>query len=225
MKITKYVHATFKIETKNLKILIDPGTYTFDGGRFNLGKLKLDYFKDVDILILTHTHADHYYQKAVLEINKICRPKIICNFEVSKELNDLGIENILIKEGDVKIINGIEFKGYFCNHFIPSIAFTINDGENILYYLSDTVYKEVDTKADVLIVPIGNRDLVMSPLEAARFTSKLKPKLVIPMHYESPKDFVLPDDFLKEIKIIDCKVPVKIMKYKEEIDLGKVFDK
>ena len=218
MKITKYVHATFKIETNNIKILIDPGIYAFDGGRFNLGKLKPDYFNDIDILILTHNHADHYNPETVIEINKICKPIIISNSEVSKDLNNKGIENIQMNEGDKKIINGIEFEAYPCKHIIPAIGLTINDGKNKLYYVSDSLYKEPDTKADILLVPIGNRDLVMSPKEAALFTHKLNPKLVIPMHYESPKDKVFPEQFLNEMNLIKSEVPIKIMNYKEEID-------
>jgi L-ascorbate metabolism protein UlaG (beta-lactamase superfamily) len=220
MKITKYVHATFEIETNNIRILIDPGKYTFDGGRFNLGKMSPNYFNNIDILILTHTHADHYDPEAVIQINKNPNLKIISNSEVGKDLKQKGIEHIVMGFGDTKSIEGIEFKAYKCDHIVPAIGLTINDGKNIIYYVSDSLYKEPDTKADILLVPIGNRNLVMSPEEAAVFTNRLKPKLVIPMHYESPKDEVMPEEFLKELRKLNDNTKVKILDYKESYNIN-----
>ncbi len=218
MKITRYVHATVSIETKKNKILIDPGKYAFDGGRFNVGKLKPEYFNDIDILVLTHTHADHYDPEVVSVINQKSNPKIISNFEVGEDLTKRGIDHIVMKEGDKKIINNIEFTAYLCDHIIPSIGLTIDDGKNKAYYVSDSIYKEPDTNADILLVPIGNRGLVMSPKEAALFTQKMKPKIVIPIHYESPKDNTTPEDFIREMKTIQSDVIIKIMNYKESIN-------
>lgn len=217
MKIRKYVHATVELEMGDKKILIDPGKYNFGGGRFDLDYLSKDYFNKVDMILLSHTHADHYDGDIISEIYKKCNPKIISNEEVGKDLKDRNIEHIVLNVGEHTKIDNIDIRAVSCDHIIPCIGFLINDGKQSAYFVADSVYQKPDLKADVLFVPIGNRNLVMSPEEAARFTSELNPKLVIPVHYESPKDFATPDDFLNAVDKVKCRVPVKVMEYKEQI--------
>ncbi|MEM4235222.1 MAG: MBL fold metallo-hydrolase, partial [Candidatus Methanomethylicaceae archaeon] len=74
------------------------------------------------------------------------------------------------------------------------------------YHASDTRYIEPtmlgNTKVlnpDVLCVPISNRGVVMGVDDALYFTSEIKPRIVIPIHYDSPKDSqrVRPEHFVQ----------------------------
>jgi len=48
----------------------------------------------------------------------------------------------------------------------------------------------------------------MSPQEAAQFVQELKPKIAIPMHYDSPKATFGPADFIAAMKGSGIKVIV-----------------
>lgn len=86
-----------------------------------------------------------------------------------------------------------------------------------LYYVSDSFYLEDKPYADIVIVPIGNRGLVMNSDEAYNFIKEINPKIVIPSHYETPKDNVNPLEFF--VKFKDSKIIPKIMKYGESIKI------
>lgn len=218
MKIKKYVHATVELEMVGKKILIDPGKYNFGGGRFELDYLERDYFKDIDIVLLSHTHADHYDKDIVSRIYQECNPKIISNKEVGEDLEKNNIEHLVLNPGQETNIDDINIRAVSCDHIIPSIGFLVDDGNQTVYYVGDSVYQKQDEQTNMLFVPIGNRDLVMSPEEAAKFTAEIKPNLVVPIHYESPKDFTTPSDFERAMEELGCQVPIKVMRYKETIN-------
>ena len=52
MKITKYPQSCLMVETNNKKILIDAGGLKYQD-KF------LDYWKNVDLVLITHKHGDH----------------------------------------------------------------------------------------------------------------------------------------------------------------------
>ncbi|MBI2667064.1 MBL fold metallo-hydrolase [Candidatus Woesearchaeota archaeon] len=69
MKLTKIFHSCILIEEKinsnTVKILIDPGTWMFSEKW-----AKPEDFSDVDIVLVTHEHQDHYDPKSL---------KVICS--------------------------------------------------------------------------------------------------------------------------------------------------
>jgi len=52
--ITKLVHACLLVEVGGKRILIDPGSFTWDDERFDLSMVE-----GVDRILITHEHADH----------------------------------------------------------------------------------------------------------------------------------------------------------------------
>lgn len=221
MKIKKYVHATISLEIGGKVLLFDPGKYNFGGGRFDLDYLKEDHFDKVDLLLLTHTHADHYFPEAVEKIISMCQPIIISNSEVGGELSKKSVEHFELKAGEEITLDGITIKAITCDHVVDGIGYLVKKGENSVYFVGDSLYQAPEiSSVDVLFVPIGNRGLVMGPEEAAKFTSKVNPKFVIPVHYESPKDTVFPYEFQEAMKKVDCNSIVKVMQYQEILDLA-----
>ncbi len=214
MKIIKYVHATFEIEINNTKILIDPGKYNFGSSRYDRNYMSPNEFNP-DILILTHTHADHYDPEAVRAIYNKNKPVIIANKEVGDQLGD--IEHIVMNPNDKFEVNNIEFIATECKHIVPAIGMYIKSNEKSIYYVGDSLMIDSHLNPDILIVPIGNRDLVMSPNDAAIFTKRLNPEYVIPMHYESPKDKATPEDFRDEMSKLNSKANIIDLHYKQSI--------
>jgi L-ascorbate metabolism protein UlaG (beta-lactamase superfamily) len=63
--ITKLVHACLLVEAGGTRVLVDPGSYTWDDERFDLTMVE-----GVDRVLITHEHADHVHVdlvKGVLE--------------------------------------------------------------------------------------------------------------------------------------------------------------
>ncbi|MBD3354803.1 MBL fold metallo-hydrolase [Candidatus Woesearchaeota archaeon] len=218
MKITKYVHSTFELEMGDKRILIDPGKYNFGGGRFDLDYLKKEDLNDADIILLSHSHGDHYDADVITNLYEKSNPVIISNEEVGKDLQERNIEHIVLKPGEKTEVDNISVGATYCDHKVPCVGFLLNDGNQTAYFVADSLYKESNQKADVLFVPIGNRDVVMSPTDAAKFTSEIEPNLVIPMHYESPKDQTMPVDFEIAMQKIRSNTEIKSMEYKETIN-------
>lgn len=61
--LTKLVHACVLVETKGSRILLDPGIFTAQDERFDLGMVE-----GVDRILITHEHADHVNVELVRSI-------------------------------------------------------------------------------------------------------------------------------------------------------------
>ena len=79
----------------------------------------------------------------------------------------------------------------------------------------------------VLSVPISNRGVVMGVEDSIVFTSQVLPRIVVPGHYDSPKDKVRvsPQDFEARFEVLKERiealenVEVKILNFGETISL------
>jgi L-ascorbate metabolism protein UlaG (beta-lactamase superfamily) len=71
MKITKFAQSNFLIETDGKRVLIDPGIFN----REIFGKTK-DFFNDIDVIIVTHKHEDHFDVDSVVSIFMSSHPAI-----------------------------------------------------------------------------------------------------------------------------------------------------
>jgi L-ascorbate metabolism protein UlaG (beta-lactamase superfamily) len=76
---------------------------------------------------------------------------------------------------------------------IPNFGILLEDNGKLVYHMSDTRYLfpdslAIEKKIDLLLVPISDRGLVMGMDDAVHFASQLNPRMVVPIHYDSPKD-------------------------------------
>ncbi len=76
-----------------------------------------------------------------------------------------------------------------------------------------------ETKADCLLVPISDRGLVMGMDDALFFSHQLSPGLVIPIHYDGPKDRdrIDPEEFVTKAGQLGLRA--QILSFGEEIEL------
>lgn len=104
MKITKLGHCCLLIETKGKRIITDPGSYTVDAH----SKLK-----DIDYVLFTHEHQDHYHLdslKVILENNP--QTVIYTNSSVDELLTKEGIKHIKINHDEELSLGEIRVKGF-----------------------------------------------------------------------------------------------------------------
>lgn len=188
MKITKYPQSCLLIEIKQKRILVDPGILLWD-------ELFLSDWNDVDVVLITHKHADHCNQEAIKKISENGKTKVYSSGEVSKQFPDLKIE--VVKENDLINIEKIKIEVVKAVHgYLPTlkgekeiyenIGFIVNDGNKRFYITSDSVCFKNDYKCDVIAISISNHGLVFGGFDGALFTKETGAKLVIPTHCDNP---------------------------------------
>ena len=183
MKITKYPQSCLLIETKNKKVLIDPGKLKYED-RY------LDAWKQADIVLLTHKHGDHVNSDA---LNSVSSP-IYSTQEVQKTYPELKIN--IIKEGDVfdcgdvkievtKAIHGYNPNLKGGNEIFENVGYIIGDGDTRIYITSDTICFPNGYKVDIVALPVTAYGLTMSSYEASLLSKDLGAKLVLPIHMDN----------------------------------------
>ncbi len=176
MKITKFGHCCLLIEEKGVRVLTDPGTYTTTQNEI----------KNIDIVLITHEHADHFHIDSVKEILKN-NPEalIVTNSSVNELLKKENILNVkVVEDGETEVINDLVLKGFGKEHveIYKDISRVINTGYFIgerLYYPGDAFFNP-NKQTEILLLPVqGPWCRVKDSIE---FALSLKPKVAIPVH-------------------------------------------
>ena len=175
-------HSSIRINKEKV-IYIDP---------FKINK----NYNDADIIFITHDHYDHYSEE---DIDKVIKEDttIVISKDLLKKLLKKGInKNAIIvaepnKEYETQGINFNTIPAYNINKkFHPKennwlgYIITIN---NVKYYVAgdtDITDENRKVKCDVAFVPVGGT-YTMDFKEAARLINEIKPKIAVPIHYES----------------------------------------
>ena len=192
MKITKFPQSCLFLETKDKKILIDPG---------NL-KYKEEYFaiwNTADVILITHKHPDHCNTEVLQKLDQSI--KIYSTEEVQNANKSLTIN--IVKEKDVIELEGIKMEvvhavhGYQPllkgeNEIHENVGYLVDDGQNRLYATSDTICFKNDYQADILCTPVTGHGLTMSAFEAALYAKEVGAVLTLPIHMDNP---AFPPDF------------------------------
>ncbi len=179
VEIEWFGHASFKLKG-SVVVYIDP---------FILP----DSVEKADIVLMTHEHFDHCVGD---KLGVLAKPDtvVVTTEGCSSKLH--GYDVIKVKEGDEVEVKGVKIKAvpaYNVNkHFHPrglGVGFVVNlDGVKI-YHAGDTdvipEMKDLSSEGiDVALLPIGGT-YTMDDVEAAEAVKLIKPKIVIPMHYNS----------------------------------------
>src|SRR3989344_338245 len=220
MRITKYAQSTVLVEDEGTRILIDPGKYNFEEGLATR-----DFFRDINVLFITHKHADHYDLDAVKNIHESSEPKIYTVSEIYEALKNEGIPSSVFSVGSQIQEGPFSIESIVTDHVvngekIDCFGVLIRSRGKSLYHTSDTLYlTEKPIRYNVLMVPINNRGVCMSLDEAVRFSTEVNPDLVIPVHYDSPKDsHINPQEFVDKIR--SKGVNSKVMNFGEYLDVA-----
>ncbi|ASI99128.1 MBL fold metallo-hydrolase [Thermococcus celer] len=176
MRIIWYGHACFWVETKGVRLLIDPYPEVDD-----------DRIGEVDYILITHEHVDHYGKVELLSRLRnatVIGPKQVYLMAISD-----GITRAKeIEEGQtIELENGVRVTAVYVEH--PSSQHPLGyliEGDKRVFHTGDTystpIFQKLRGKVDVLMVPISGRSTA-NEREAAQIVEDIRPRIVIPMHY------------------------------------------
>jgi L-ascorbate metabolism protein UlaG (beta-lactamase superfamily) len=151
-----------------------------------------DYSKmpKADVIMITHHHGDHLDTNAIASISKN-ETQIISSPTAFEQLK----KGIALKNGDKKVVDGIEIEAFPAYNTTPGRdrfhpkgrdnGYILNLGGKRIYVAGDTEnIPEMATLKDIDIAFLPmNQPYTMLPEQVADAVSKFNPKILYPYHY------------------------------------------
>ena len=193
MRLTYFGHSCFLVETSKARLLIDPYLNDNPAAKTKADAITCDY------VIVSHGHEDH--SADALTIARRCKAPIIANYEIAEYFAAKGAQTHGMNPGGgfncpfgrVKLTiahhtSSMEaganpiYMGTACGIIVQA------DGKN-LYHAGDTaVFLDMQLIGriglDAALIPIGD-NFTMGPDDALIALDFLKPKLAVPIHYNT----------------------------------------
>jgi len=215
-------HAAFEIELYGKKILIDPWITN------PKSPVTLEDLKEVDFILVTHDHGDHLGE--TVEIAKRTKATVVGVYELTIHVSEQGVENVLPLNigGPVKLTSEIEVYATPALHSSTKgcpVGYVIATPDFVIYHAGDTgLFSDMELigklyHIDLALLPIGGT-FTMGPREAAIATSLIRPRYVIPMHYNTfPEIRQDPEIFKDIVEKIAPHVKVLILSPGDKVDI------
>jgi L-ascorbate metabolism protein UlaG (beta-lactamase superfamily) len=175
MQITKYGHSCMLVESGGARVLIDPGTYSsgFEG------------LRELDGLLLTHQHVDHFDRDRVLDLLAGNRSAdIVADEQTAVELADASEAVRAAHEGDRFQVAGLDVTVHGREHAViyPELPPVANVGYfvgGVLFHPGDALTVP-DREVVVLAVPVGAPWLTVR--EGIDYVRRVRPRIAVAVH-------------------------------------------
>lgn len=192
LNLTWLGHATWLLESDKHRVIIDP--FLTDNPAATLSPSDIE----VDHVLITHGHFDHVADAA--EIANRCKATLVANFEIA---------NWFSEKHEVKSTVGMNHGGTAQLPFgsvkmtiawhssqLPDGSYGGNPGGFIVNMVGKSVYFAGDTAlfSDMQLIGMGGLDAAVLPIgdlftmgvaDSVEATKLLKPKRVLPCHYNT----------------------------------------
>lgn len=172
MRITYMGHSCFLVEAQDrTRLIIDP----YVPGSYD-GALRYTAVEEpADVVLASHDHPDHAGTDA------IAGHPLVFMHPVSERIGSVAVTGVTVDHDET----GGTQRG-------KSTIIVVDDGDIRLVHLGDlghlldTQTVERIGRVDVLLIPVGGYFTIDSEA-AAKVAETLAPRVVIPMHYKTPK--------------------------------------
>lgn len=193
MQLTYFGHSCFLLETARARLLLDPFLTDNPNAPVKAADVRCDF------ILVSHGHEDH--SGDALAISKRCDAPIIANYEIAEYFGAQGAKTHGMNPG-----GGFNFPFGRVKLTIAHHTSSVNAGLNPIYLGvpcglvisadGKNVYHAGDTALfldmqligrvglDLALLPIGD-NYTMGPEDALTALDFLKPKLAVPMHYNT----------------------------------------
>ena len=193
MRLTYLGHSTVLVETKQARIIIDPYLNDNPAAKIKAADVTCDY------ILVSHGHDDH--SGDALEIAKRCGATIVANFEIAEYFGAQGAKTHGMNPGGAHQFPFGKVKLTLAHHTssmnaglnpiymgVPCGILVTADGKT-LYHAGDTaLFMDMQligrAGLDLALLPIGD-NFTMGPEDALTALDFLKPKLAVPIHYNT----------------------------------------
>jgi L-ascorbate metabolism protein UlaG (beta-lactamase superfamily) len=192
IKVTWYGHSALGLEIDGHQILVDPYFTENPAATITAGEVNPDF------ILITHGHFDHVGD--AVEIAKRTGALVISNFEISQWMEKQGVQKVHGQHiggghahpfGYLKLTPALHGSGLpdGTNGGNPvGFLITTQDGKKI-YISGDTgLFSDMQLIGrqgiDLLFLPIGD-NFTMGPEDAYQAVEMIKPKHVVPVHYNT----------------------------------------
>lgn len=185
-------HSAFEVNIEGHTVLFDP----FLTGN-PLAATTADQLNP-EIIFLSHAHGDHLGD--TVDIAKRTGAKVVANFEISTWMEQHGVQNVHGQNPGGGYDHGIVHAKWTVAHHSSSFPDGTYGGEpngfvlttpsgRRLYFAGDTsLFRDMELIGedglDVAFLPIGD-NFTMGPTDSLKAIKFLRPKLVVPMHYNT----------------------------------------
>ena len=190
-QVTWLGHGSVKVVAGGKAILIDPFLTDQPNSPCQADSLPADY------ILVSHGHDDHVGDTVAIATRT--GATVVCNFEMSQYFMRQGLEKIHPQHiggahsfdfGTVKFTiahHGSGLSDGSCGGNPAGFLLTLDDGK--IYAACDTgLFYDMrligDEKIDLAILPIGD-NFTMGPEDAFRAVKLVRPRKVIPVHYNT----------------------------------------
>jgi L-ascorbate metabolism protein UlaG (beta-lactamase superfamily) len=194
MRLTSYGHSCFLLEVEGARIVFDPYLKDNPHGRVDLKKVPCDW------ILCSHAHEDHICD--AVELSKLHKATIVAPYELAEHFDSLNAKALdLMPGGGVNLPWGridmthavhssaLELPGGKNRYMGAPCGYVVRVGGKSVYHAGDTaLFGDMELIGrhglDAALIPIGDR-YTMGPTDAVEALNLLRPKLAVPMHYDT----------------------------------------
>ncbi|WP_404433405.1 MBL fold metallo-hydrolase [Microbacterium lacus] len=174
MRVTKFEHATLRVDIDGSTLIIDPGSFT----------LPIENLSKTIAVVITHEHADHWSPDQLDRIRKAA-PGVPIYGPQGVADAAAGYDVIVVNPGDTLTIDPFIMKFYGGEHAVIHESIPVVDNVGVLvndtlYYPGDSYAVPKGVKVELLAAPVGAPWLKIG--EAMDFVLAVKPRRAFGTH-------------------------------------------